>query len=156
MNWIKLYIDEDAMDNDLVTALRSRGLTVATALDARLVGEDDERQLVFAAANHYILFTFNVSDFYRLHTTWIEAGREHSGIILAPQQRFSVGEQLHGFCANSPQPHQRECGIRLNSLAIGARDGALSFLRNRRIIAGVPHPIVAWRRGRSASSRSRH
>lgn len=40
------------------------------------------------------LYTFNVSDFYRLHTEWIGAGREHAGVILAPQQRFSVGEQL--------------------------------------------------------------
>ena len=45
MDSIKIYIDEDAMDSDLVIALRSRGVT-------------------------------------------------HAGIILARQQRFSVGEQL--------------------------------------------------------------
>ena len=34
MSQIKIYIDEDAMDSDLVVALRSRGVTVITALDA--------------------------------------------------------------------------------------------------------------------------
>jgi hypothetical protein len=29
-----------------------------------------------------------------LASQWISAGREHAGMILAPQQRFSVGEQL--------------------------------------------------------------
>ena len=25
---------------------------------------------------------------------WVNTGREHAGMILGPQQRFSVGEQL--------------------------------------------------------------
>jgi hypothetical protein len=29
-----------------------------------------------------------------LHEQWIASGREHSGIILAFQQRYSIGEQL--------------------------------------------------------------
>jgi hypothetical protein len=91
---IKIYIDEDAMDSDLVVALRSRGVEVATALDAGLTEEPDEGQLAFATECGCVLYTFNVSDFYRLHTQWVEAGREHAGMILAPQQRFSVGEQL--------------------------------------------------------------
>jgi hypothetical protein len=91
---IKIYIDEDAMDSDLVAALRSRGVTVITALDAGLVEKSDEEQLAFAAEHGCVLYTFNVSDFYRLHKVWVCAGREHGGMILAPQQRFSVGEQL--------------------------------------------------------------
>jgi predicted nuclease of predicted toxin-antitoxin system len=65
---IKIYIDEDAMDGDLVAALRSRGAIAITAIDAGLVEKPDEEQLAFAAANEYVLYTFNVSDFYRLHT----------------------------------------------------------------------------------------
>jgi Domain of unknown function (DUF5615) len=91
---IEIYIDEDAMDSDLVAALRSRGVPVITALDAGLVGKPDDLQLAFAAEHGCVLYTFNVSDFYRLHTSWVSAGREHGGMILAPQQRFSVGEQL--------------------------------------------------------------
>jgi hypothetical protein len=48
----------------------------------------------FATTNECVLYTFNACDFYRLHSQWISAGREHAGMILAPQQRFSVGEQL--------------------------------------------------------------
>ena len=94
MNQIEIYVDEDAMDSDLVSALRFRGVTVITALDAGLVEKSDDEQLAFAAEHGCVLYTFNVSDFYRLHTLWVGAGREHGGMILAPQQRFSVGEQL--------------------------------------------------------------
>ena len=94
MSQIKIYIDEDAMDSDLVAALRSRGVTVITVSDAGLAEKSDDEQLAFAAEQGCVLYTFNVSDFYRLHTVWAGAGRQHSGMILAPQQRFSVGEQL--------------------------------------------------------------
>lgn len=82
------------MDSDLIAALRSRGVAVITPLDAGLSGKSDEEQLAFATAHGYALYTFNVSDFYRLHTRWAGAGREHAGMILAQQQRFTVGEQL--------------------------------------------------------------
>jgi len=94
VNLIKIYIDEDAMDSDLVAALRSRGVTVLTALDASLAERSDQEQLAYATEHGCVLYTFNVSDFYRLHTEWVNTGREHAGMILAPQQRFSVGEQL--------------------------------------------------------------
>ena len=94
MSQIGIYIDEDAMDSDLVAALRYRGVTVITPLDAGLTEKPDEDQLAFATESGCVLYTFNVSDFYRLHTQWVIAGREHAGMILAPQQRFSVGEQL--------------------------------------------------------------
>ncbi|MBI3411595.1 MAG: DUF5615 family PIN-like protein [Planctomycetes bacterium] len=94
MNQISLYIDEDAMHSRLVTALRSRGVTVVTVVDVGLTEKTDEEQLAFATERECVLYTFNVSDFYRLHTQWISAGREHAGMILAPQRRFSVGEQL--------------------------------------------------------------
>jgi hypothetical protein len=94
VNPIKLYFDEDAMHSRLVTALRSRGVTVVTVMDAGLTEKSDDEQLAFATQRGCVLYTFNVSDFYRLHTQWVAAGREHAGMILAPQQRFSVGEQL--------------------------------------------------------------
>ncbi len=94
MNQIKLYFDEDAMHSRLVTALRSRGVTVVTVMDAGLTEKTDAEQLAFATERECVLYTFNVSDFYRLHTQWTSAGREHAGMILAAQQRFSVGAQL--------------------------------------------------------------
>jgi len=84
----QIYIDEDAVQGGLVAALRSRDVTVTTASDAGLMTKSDDEHLAYATER------FNVSDFYRLHTEWINAGREHAGMILAPQQRYSVGEQL--------------------------------------------------------------
>jgi len=88
---IRLYIDEDAMDTDLVAALRSRGVTVS---DTASAGQSDSAQLALATKEQCVLYTFNVSDFYRLHTGWLRDGRDHAGMILAPQQRFTTGEQL--------------------------------------------------------------
>jgi hypothetical protein len=93
LSQIKIYIDEDAMDSDLVAALRSRAVAVVTALDADFTEKPDEEQLAFATAHECVLYTFNVSYFYRLHVKWVGSGREHAGMLLAPQQRFSVGEQ---------------------------------------------------------------
>ena len=91
---MKIYIDEDAMGSDLVAALRSRGITVITPSEVNRVGKTDDEQLAFAAGEGCILYTYNVSDFFRIHNEWLEAGREHGGIILVHQQRFTVGEQL--------------------------------------------------------------
>ena len=39
---IRLYMDEDSMDQRLVQALRARGMDVETALDAGMVAQPDE------------------------------------------------------------------------------------------------------------------
>jgi hypothetical protein len=91
---IQIYLDEDAVRRGFVNALRSRGVTVLTALEAGLGGALDEQQLTYATERECVLYSHNASDFFRLHTEWISAGREHAGMILAPQQRYSVGEQL--------------------------------------------------------------
>ena len=41
---IRPYLDEDAMDSDLVRALRLRGVDVTTALDAGLTNSADEER----------------------------------------------------------------------------------------------------------------
>ncbi len=65
-----------------------------TPIDSGLVGKTDEEQLGFSTSYECVLYTFNICDFYGLHEQWLNSGREHAGLILAPQQRFSVGEQL--------------------------------------------------------------
>ena len=37
---LRLYMDEDSMDHDLVRALRARGVDVTTALDEGMVDRD--------------------------------------------------------------------------------------------------------------------
>lgn len=82
------------MDSDLVRALRLRGLDVQTALEASLIGRSDDEQLLHAAAGGRSLYSFNIADFMKLHNEWPAARLHHAGIVLAQQQRFSVGEQM--------------------------------------------------------------
>lgn len=82
------------MNTRLVEALRSRDVRVITVLDGGLSGRSDEDQLKAATELKCAVFTFNVPDFVRIHQRWQSAGRSHGGLILAQQQRFSIGEQL--------------------------------------------------------------
>ena len=98
-----LYIDEDAMDDDLVQALRWRGADAQTALEAGLVGRPDEEHLAHAARREgRALYTFNVGDFMRLHGEYVSAGLAHAGTIFGDQQRFGVGE--HAASAEDRRP----------------------------------------------------
>lgn len=87
MSKIRLYIDEDAMDEDFVQALRSRSVDVLTVADVGMLNQSNEEQLDWARKNGRVIFSFNTRDFYQLHTKVIEKGLSHGGIILAPQQR---------------------------------------------------------------------
>lgn len=91
---VRLFVDEDAMADALMTGLRARGVNLLTASEAETRKLDDDEQLEFASAQGRVLYTFNISDFYRLHTAWSIQGKSHAGIIFAPQQRYSVGEQI--------------------------------------------------------------
>jgi hypothetical protein len=91
---IRLYLDEDAMDGNLVWALRVHGVDVVTALDAGLIQTPDLKHLEYASLHGRTLYSFNVSDFMALHTSCVAAGKQHAGIIFGQQQRYSVGEQM--------------------------------------------------------------
>jgi hypothetical protein len=91
---IGLYLDEDAMGARLVTALRSRGIDLLTAREGGMVNRLDEDHLAFASTQNRVLYSFNVSDYARIHTVWTKAGQSHSGIVVAQQKRWPVGEQV--------------------------------------------------------------
>lgn len=91
---IRLYLDEDASSRSLARGLRTRGIDVLTAAEAEQLQRDDLSQLEFATAQGRVIYTYNVGHFHQLHTRWILEGRNHSGIILAAQSRFTIGEQL--------------------------------------------------------------
>ena len=91
---IRLYFDEDSMRHALVQALRARGMDVVTALEARMIERNDAEHLDFATSHGRALFSFNVQDFYQLHTRYMAEGKTHAGLILARQQAYSVGELM--------------------------------------------------------------
>lgn len=90
---IPIYLDEDGMDRGLVRALQSSGIDVLTAREAGLIEQSDSVHLAHAASLRRALFSYNVGDYCRLHGQWAATRRTHAGIILARQQRYSVGEQ---------------------------------------------------------------
>ena len=94
MNAVRLYFDADAMQRAVVQGLRARGVDVTTANDAGIAGATDEEQLEFARSDGRVLISFNVSDFLAIHTQYLSQGKTHAGIILAPQQQYSIGERI--------------------------------------------------------------
>lgn len=97
MSQIRLYLDEDVIQRGLVEALQNSGMDVITTSEANKLGEADEEQLIWATEQGRVIYSFNMGDFCRLHSIFMAQGREHAGIVLARQQRHSIGEQLRGL-----------------------------------------------------------
>src|SRR3989304_6105706 len=89
-----LYMDEDSMAKALVGALRYRDVPVITALEAGMINHADAAHLDYATTHGYVLFSFNTGDYLNLHAQRVSSGQPHSGIILALQQHYSVGETM--------------------------------------------------------------
>ena len=91
---LRLYMDEDALSKALVQALRSQDVDIITTNEVGQAGCSDEEQLEYATSQGRVIYSYNVGDFYELHTAYLMQGISHAGIILAPQDSYSVGEQL--------------------------------------------------------------
>ena len=91
---IRLYFDEDAMDGDLLHALRIRGVDVTSALEQGMVRRSDADHLEFAASQGRVPYSYNIGDFQQIHSEYLTHGKHHSGIVLCRQQRYSLGEQM--------------------------------------------------------------
>jgi hypothetical protein len=94
MSQVRLYLDEDSMRRSLVFALRARNVDVLTAAEADMINRGDDEQLAAASAFGRVLFTHNTADYCVLHQDWISRNRTHAGIVVAPQHRYSVGEEM--------------------------------------------------------------
>lgn len=94
MTEVRLYVDEDANEHAVVQGLRLRGIDVLTTIEAGRSGDSDEEQLAFAVSEARAIYTFNVGHFARLHAEYLTRGVEHHGIIVIPDQRYSVGEKI--------------------------------------------------------------
>lgn len=94
MSRVRLYLDEDTMRRSLVFGLRARNVDVTTAGEAAMINRADDAHLSTAATLGRVLYTYNTADFCALHQDWISRGRRHSGIVVAVQQRYSVGEEI--------------------------------------------------------------
>jgi len=82
------------MQSGLMASLRDRRFYIVTAKEAGMINRSDEQHLRRATAEGCVLFSFNTGDYAAIHAEWLASGQSHAGIIVSPQQRFSVGEQL--------------------------------------------------------------
>lgn len=89
--FIELYLDED-VHKRVGTALRLRGFDVIGAHEVERWGLTDEEQLIYAAAEGRALFTYNTSDYLKLHLDWQKRNQEHFGIVVSDQLR--IGETI--------------------------------------------------------------
>ncbi|MFM2060331.1 MAG: hypothetical protein RLZZ507_1 [Cyanobacteriota bacterium] len=93
MSLIRLFIDEDSMDQRFIKALRARGVDVITVAEVETISSSDKEQLLLATELQRVLYTFNVGDFCQLHSSYIEKQHSHGGIIISSQD-YSIGEQM--------------------------------------------------------------
>ena len=91
---LKLHLDEDADAHALLNGLRHRGWDVTSSRERGILRCTDEEQLVWAAERGRTIYTYNASDFCRLHSEFLREGRHHAGIIVGDQQAVSIGEEL--------------------------------------------------------------
>jgi len=91
---LRIHLDEDADAHALLNGLRHRGWDVTSSRERGLLGCSDEEQLTWASEQGRALYTYNASDFCRLHSEFLGQGRHHAGIIIGDQQTVSIGEEL--------------------------------------------------------------
>jgi hypothetical protein len=99
MTAVRLYVDEDAGEHAVIHGLRTRGIDVLTTPEADRLTATDEEQLAFAIEAGRSIYTFNVGHFARLHRDHLQQGRDHTGIIVIPDQRYSIGEKIRRLAA---------------------------------------------------------
>jgi hypothetical protein len=94
MSEIRLYVDEDAEEMAVVRGLRLRGIDALLTRDVGQLSAVDETQLAFAVSQSRSIYTLNLGDYARLHREYLQAGLNHFGIIVIPEQRYSIGEKI--------------------------------------------------------------
>ena len=66
-----------------------------------MIRRPDEAHLEYATSLGRAIYSFNIRDYQRIHTQYQSNGRNHSGIIVGLQQRFSLGQQMSRLIKNN-------------------------------------------------------
>lgn len=85
---MKLLLDE-MYAVKLAQALRDQGIDAITVAELGMAGRSDADVFAAATDGEYALLTENVSDFARLCSEHVAAGRHHRGVLIALSSRFS-------------------------------------------------------------------
>ncbi len=104
---MKFYLDED-MSQAAAEALRSQSIEALSCHEAGNDGLTDNEQLAFAAAQGYMIVSYNRNDFLALGARWFSESKAFPGITILLEKRFprrDIGRQVKGlvhFALNSP------------------------------------------------------
>ncbi len=82
--FIRIYTDEHVTAL-LAPALRRRGYTAQSCVEANTLGWEDEKHVAYATERGMAILTSDASDFIRLAQRWHANKRKHAGIIIAPE-----------------------------------------------------------------------
>jgi hypothetical protein len=104
-------------------------MDVTNAIDGGHGGSPDRVQLDHATSEGRVLFTYNVGDFLALHTQFRQEGRSHAGLILAVQQRYSVGEQMRRILRINRERSSDDMRNRIEFLGSWSVSGPESSIR---------------------------
>jgi hypothetical protein len=80
----RFFTDEDVYPH-IAEELTRSGFDAVSAQAAGRLHEDDPSQLFWAASQSRSLVSFNVRDYARIHTEWMQQNLEHAGIIVSAQ-----------------------------------------------------------------------
>lgn len=94
---IRLSLDEDAMSRSLARELRARGVDVTTTITEGRLGQGDIVQLEFAKAQDRVIFSYNVGDYYHLHTQYLTEGSKCCRVL-----KQLAHTRLHPIPASPP------------------------------------------------------
>jgi hypothetical protein len=94
---LRLYMDQDSLNDAVVNALRAAGIDVVTAEESGRQRAPDDEQLSFSTASGRVIYTANRGDFARIHKAWMEEGRAHAGIITRSHQAMKIGDQVRAL-----------------------------------------------------------
>lgn len=86
---LKLHLDEQ-LSPRLAVQLRQYGFDVTSTLELEMIGVDDDEQLAYAASVQRAIVTLNHKDFAIRHANYLNAGKEHSGIILSTEESTEI------------------------------------------------------------------
>jgi hypothetical protein len=82
-----------------------------------MIEQPDQAHLKFATVQGRVLYSYNIGDYYHLHTVYLTEGLLHAGIILAPQQRYTIGQQMRRLLKLSATISAQEMQNRLEFLS---------------------------------------
>ena len=100
MSGVRLYVDADASEMAVIVGLLAAAESIYVRIWRLAVWQRRTRISWRTRRNKKrAIYTFNASDFARLHRDCLQAGRSHAGIIVISEQRYSIGEKYRRLAA---------------------------------------------------------